>query len=150
MHSYLWSKDAMKEPWNTPEDFLSKLINVISNWRHILTLFFESYKHELLYTGIKAELHYAALLSGGWVLFGVPAFIPAFLPVYAYKLLANDPQVWGTLCHYNMEFAVLIPLAVIWFASLQSSWYQVRILIVAAILVHFINGALLDYRKSVW
>lgn len=67
--------------------------------------------------GIKSELHWAVLWSGGWAFFFQPLFLVMLLPVYLYKLLASDFQIWGILHHYSLEYAVILPIATLFAVS---------------------------------
>jgi len=90
------------------------------------------------------------LVSGGWTFYKNPIFLFALLPVYAYKLLSAEPQTWGTLAHYSMEFAVILPISFIWFMRRFSAPWAWRIGLVGAVLAHLMNYMLLERRLSIW
>ena len=77
---------------------------------------------------IKQELYIATLASGGWSLILQPIFLLILVPVYFYKFAAADCQIWGILHHYNMEFATILPIAVVWAVRKRSLWVQVSLL----------------------
>lgn len=55
------------------------------------------------------------------------------IPVYFYKFAASDCQIWGILHHYNMEFAVLLPIAVVWAVRKKPLWLQGSLLGLAVV-----------------
>lgn len=113
----------------------------------LIVLLFES-PHPL-YMGIKTELHGSVLLAGGWAFFlGAWPFLWILLPVYFYKLLAANYFMWGTVHHYSLEFALVLPLAVAWVVYQRKM--SPRLLMIGALLSHATNLALLDSRLSKW
>jgi hypothetical protein len=100
--------------------------------------------------GIKSELHLAVLVSGGWTFYKNLIFLFTLLPVYVYKLLTTDPQTWGTVMHYSMEFAVILPISLIWFMHRLSAPWAWRIGLIAAVLTHLMNYMLLERSFSIW
>ncbi len=72
--------------------------------------------------GIKSELHFFLLLSGGVFFFFKPAILWMALPILGQKLLNNDPVKWGVLYHYSIELVPLISLAL--FLSLKDFQFK--------------------------
>lgn len=75
-------------------------------------------------------------------------FLWMLLPVYAYKLLSANYFMWGTVHHYSLEFALVLPLAVAWAAHKQLK--PNRFLAIGALLAHLLSFVLLDSRFSKW
>ncbi|MEN3039998.1 MAG: DUF2079 domain-containing protein [Bacteroidia bacterium] len=115
----------------------------------VWTLLFDTPYPEMV--GVKPELHWTVLWSGGWSFVFQPVFLLLLLPVYMYKLLSADPLLWGTLYHYGMEFAAMLPIAVLWSAERWrgSAWFWI-FLVGGALGAHLMNISLLDSRYSKW
>ncbi|MBP6313119.1 MAG: DUF2079 domain-containing protein [Flavobacteriales bacterium] len=64
-------------------------------------------------TGLKLEFYFIILLSGAWALIRSWPFFLMTLPLLAQKMLHEDYTKWGLFAHYSIEFAVLLPLAII-------------------------------------
>ncbi|MCS7189033.1 MAG: DUF2079 domain-containing protein [Bacteroidia bacterium] len=122
------------------------LLRVLQRPQLIWSLLFES--PDVTYFGVKSELHWAVLWSGGWSFYAAPAFLWILLPIYLYKLLAANYFMWGTLHHYGLEFALILPLSVAWVArkSNRSRW----LLPAGAILSCIMGLSLLGHRYSKW
>ena len=153
---HLWASDNPFNPTAWPDKWHEKLCNIILNIRYLWTLFWtepctDFYGNPCWYLrGIKSELHLAVLVSGGWTFYKNPIFLFALLPVYSYKLLSAEPQTWGTIAHYSVEFAVTLPISLIWFMHrLSGRWIWITGLI-AAVLAHLMNYMLLERRLSIW
>ncbi len=117
----------------------------------IWSLLFESTHPDLATFGIKSELHWAVLWSGGWSFIFQPIFLILLIPVYLYKLLPDRYSIWGTLYHYNTEFAAILPIAVLWTAERwRGSWRFWVALIGGALGAHLMNFSLLDHCYSKW
>jgi uncharacterized membrane protein len=92
---------------------LEIIMSIIDKPSYVFSLFFESpLSNEALF-GIKSELHYFVLISGGFALLLRPSFLIMLLPIYAQKLLTNDVGFWGVNLQYSIEFAPIISLALI-------------------------------------
>ncbi len=125
---------------------LEILIQVLRKPKLLVVLLFES-PHPL-YMGVKTELHGSVLIAGGWAFLWAVPFLWMLLPVYAYKLLSANYFMWGTVHHYSLEFALVLPLAVAWAAHKQLK--PNRFLAIGALLAHLLNFMLLDSRFSKW
>lgn len=96
----------------TPFEILKTLL---SSPKYIFSLFFETpfQSTNLPYVGIKSELHFVVLLSGGICFLYRPYYLMMLLPIYAQKFLSNNYFFWGISCQYSIEFAPIIVLAVL-------------------------------------
>lgn len=153
LFSYLGAKDPVAILRNRiPEplhSFAEVARTLISRPQLIWTLLFESPYPEAL--GSKSELHWAVLWSGGWSFFWKPIALILLLPVYVYKLLPSNYQVWGTLHHYSTEFAAMLPIAVLWAAERWKGHYTLWLALVGGALgAHVMNLSLLPGRYSLW
>ncbi len=100
------------------------------------------------YAGIKSELYWSFLLSGGWAIWWAPILAWMFLPIFLYKMLAANYFMWGTLHHYSLEFAILTPILVVW--AFRENPLRRFILSLAALLAQIMQLSLLDSRVSKW
>ncbi|MCX7980467.1 MAG: DUF2079 domain-containing protein [Bacteroidia bacterium] len=91
---------------------LALLRNLLTRPQLVWTLLFESPTPEGV--GIKTETYWALLWSGGWVGLTNPIFLLVYAPVFLYKNLSADLQLWGTLTQYSMEFAITLPIFLLW------------------------------------
>lgn len=155
LYSHLASHDpiaVLQGRENRPEfSFIRVVRTILFRPQLIWSLLFESPYPEAFTFGIKSELHWSVLWSGGWSFAFQPLFLIMLLPVYLYKLLAIDYQLWGTLNHYSVEFAALLPIAVLWTAERwRGSWKFWGALVGGALGAHIMNISLLDHRYSKW
>jgi uncharacterized membrane protein len=89
------------------------IVSIINKSSYVFSLFFESPINNEAFFGIKSELHYFVLISGGFALILRPSFLIMLLPIYAQKLLTNDVGFWGVNLQYSIEFVPIISLALI-------------------------------------
>jgi hypothetical protein len=157
LYKHLWADNPL-----CPSVYASTLIEKVKfiacNWRYIWTLLWVEPPIEYMYGhtcqqlfGIKWETHMAIILSGGWTfLYNGLIFLFILLPVYIYKLLSMEPQMWGTMAHYSIEFAVVLPIALIW--SMRNSLPKLIPLIgfIGAFMAHLTNYLLMEKRFSLW
>ncbi|MCS7188563.1 MAG: DUF2079 domain-containing protein [Bacteroidia bacterium] len=151
LYAYLGAKDplAVVEGRETSVSFsfFSVVKTILLRPQFIWTLLFESPRLD----PSTFELHWAVLWSGGWSFAVEPAFLLLLLPVYLYKLLSADYLLWGTLYHYSMEFAAILPLAVLWTAERwKGRWPFYAVLVGGALGAHFMSFSLMDSRYSKW
>ncbi len=138
----------MEKGWQClPAEYsFSSLAKALARIQRVWTLLWESPHPD--YVGIKSELYWSFLWSGGWVVCWAPAFAWILLPIFLYKMLAANYFMWGTLHHYSLELAVMGPIMVAW------AWKgQVRRRLwvpIAALLAHLVQVSLLDSRTSKW
>jgi uncharacterized membrane protein len=119
---HLWSDNPFN-PTYYAEGFIGKVKQIIKNTRYLWAMLWETHIPDPDLRGIKSEIHLSVLLTGGWTFFTYPIFLFMLLPSYLYKMYPNSSNIWSILAHYNMEFAVLIPLSVIWFMSHRGRRY---------------------------
>lgn len=127
------------------------IINMISNPQKVFTLLFESDSSEKILLGIKGELHFMVLVSGGIALLYRPQFLLMLVPIYLQKMLTNDYVLWGINGHYSIEFAPIISIAMI--ESLNNikkvQWKYLAYLPVLYLTFHYTEGKL-ERRNSLW
>lgn len=125
------------------------LYTLLTRPQLIWTLLFESPIPEGI--GIKTETYWAFLWSGGWMAFRYPLILIAFAPVFLYKQLAADLQLWGILFQYSTEFALALPIfflqAILRWKNTQYFW---PIFIINIISSHGITYEMLVHPYSKW
>lgn len=123
---------------------------IITRPQYIFTLLFENHLNNAEGFGIKSELHYIVLLSGGFALFLKPQYLLMLLPVFAQKLFNNDFGKWGLNYQYSVELVPILTLALfVWLNSVSDN----RKLILTRIFVFiciFTTMSVLDSRVSKW
>lgn len=90
---------------------------IIKRPGYAFSLLFENPKPEEYLTGIKSELHFTFLISGGIILFLNPEFIFMLLPIYGQKLFNDDYGRWGLNAHYSIEFVPIMAIGIFWWIS---------------------------------
>ncbi|MES2779098.1 MAG: DUF2079 domain-containing protein [Bacteroidota bacterium] len=118
---------------------------------YLMQLIFQNHLGDAQYDGIKAELHYMILISGGILMLYRPAFIVMLIPIYAQKLFISDYTRWGINYHYSIEFVPIICTAsfVAIAAIKKEKWQLVAAGIVVAASL-FANIQKMDRRVSLW
>jgi uncharacterized membrane protein len=86
-------------------------LNAISHPRNLFTLLFENQLDFKEGYGLKTELHWFVLLSGGIALFYRPVFLLMLLPIYAQKMFISNMSMWGVYHQYSIEFVPILNLA---------------------------------------
>jgi uncharacterized membrane protein len=75
----------------------------------------------------KQEFLWALLFSGAWLWLRKPAFLVMALPLLMQKMWNKETAFWGMNNHYQVEFAALLSLALIFvfkeFASKNRYWF---------------------------
>lgn len=153
LFSYLGARNplaVMQGQAPSPEYSLAAIARtIISRPQLVWTLLLESPHPEAV--GVKAELHWSVLWSGGWSFLWKPVALVLLLPVYIYKLLAESYLIWGTLYQYSIEFAAILPIAVLWAAERWKGHYTFWLALAAGALgAHIMNLSLLSARYSLW
>ncbi len=138
LFQHLWSDNPFN-PTSYPPSFLGKVKQLLKNLPYLWAMLWEPHIPDLTLRGIKSELHLSVLLTGGWTFFAYPVFLIALLPTYLYKTYAHSQNIWSILAHYNMEFAVIIPISVIWFFSHKGRKYSIWAVPLMAIWVNVYN-----------
>ncbi len=115
------------------------------------TLLFENPGFEPFYAGIKSELHFSVLVSGGIFMLYRPQFAVMLISVYAQKLFMNDPTRWGINNHYSIEFVPIIVLATAVFIHEKTSG-KIKLILpfVIAAIAGFYTFTKLESRVSIW
>lgn len=85
--------------------------NILEKPGYLFSILFESYYADPGTHGIKSELHFSVLLSGGLLLLYRPQFLVMLIPIYLQKLFNSDPARWGINYHYSIEFVPVITAA---------------------------------------
>lgn len=95
--------------------------------------------------GIKSQLLFMFLVAGGFAVFRRPYLIVMLIPIYAQKMLADNPTFWGVDYQYSIEFVPIISLAVISlimsFKSIKITYLTVGLLIFSSV---YFNSKNLD------
>ena len=90
---------------------------ITSLFTHPLTIFralFEDIEQRHPFgTALKLEFYLLMILSGGWALFRRWAFLLMAMPLIAQKMLHWEMGNWGLFGQYSVEFAMVLPLAVV-------------------------------------
>lgn len=124
---------------------------MVSHPKYIFSLLFENYSGNELYTGIKSELHFMVLISGGYVLFYQPKFLIMLIPIYAQKLLSSNYGLWGINVQYSIEIAPILSLGLIGFLrNIKSDRIAYTLAILTTVLTIFYTYRTIETRKSKW
>ncbi|MFA6923221.1 MAG: DUF2079 domain-containing protein [Bacteroidales bacterium] len=99
------------------KNMLEAIKTCFSKPKYVFNLLFESPLNDPSTFGIKSELHYAVLLSGGIVLLWKPQFLIMLLPIFGQKLFNNDYGKWGVGGHYSIEFVPILTIALFWWIN---------------------------------
>jgi uncharacterized membrane protein len=127
------------------------LKNLVIHPKHTFSLLFESNVYEEIAFGIKSELHFMVLISGGFVFFFRPWFLFMLIPVYALKLFSSDYGFWGINNQYSIEFVPVLSVALTVFLSgLKSS--RTATLVASLTLAATVTFTLttMESRRSKW
>lgn len=130
------------------------VIEIITNlWRKpekfFVFLFEDTFKyHDGL--GVKSQLHFFILASGGIAFFRKPHFLVMLIPIYAQKFLTSEVVIWSIKHQYSIEFVPVISLAVIslvqHYKETKWSWAIVAFFIYTS--VHFNERNLFFLQKE--
>ena len=116
---------------------------------YVLGLLFNNIFNDPVYDGIKLELHFMVLVSGGICLFLRPVYLIMLIPIYAQKLFSNDYSLWGLNHQYSIEFVPIISLAFLDFLKrLKRYRYHFALAITVLTIIFNINS--INHRKSKW
>ncbi len=101
-------------------------------------------------TGLKGELLFLVLVSGGFAFFRKPHFLVMLIPIYAQKMLSHDTIMWGFDHQYSIEFVPVISLAVISLiaAYKETKWSWIIMLLLIYSSVHFNQRNLRFLKKK--
>jgi len=133
------------------KDFGDAILTILTRPGFIFSLIFENHVSDPVAFGIKSELHFVVLLSGGVFLFFKPRYLIMLIPIYAQKLLNDDFGKWGINYQYSIEFVpVLTIVAFSWIHDLKNPkrrYLFAYLLITASILT---TSSVLEKRISTW
>ncbi len=141
--------DSMyKSLGTTPSEIIG---NVINKPGYLFSLLFENYSSEGLYNGIKSELHFSVLISGGIFMLYRPQFLVMLIPIYAQKLFNTDPARWGINYHYSIEFVpVLTACTAVFITSIKNIKTQTYLAFGVALCTFYYTISKMDSRVSIW
>lgn len=142
--------DSMyKSLGTTPREILG---NVINKPGYLFSLLFENYSGEALFNGIKSELHFSVLISGGIFMLYKPQFLVMLIPIYAQKLFNTDAARWGINYHYSIEFVpVLTACTAVFITSLNTlDKYKNYLGFLVAVVTFYYTFSKMDNRVSIW
>ena len=130
---------------NTIPEILNTIIQKPS---YVFSLLFENTTDSLNNYGIKSQLHFMVLISGGFALFYKPRFLLMLAPIYAQKLLTNNTGFWGVHLQYSIEFIPIISISLIhFFSQVNLSKIYLYILAVATMfLTYFYTYDVIEER----
>jgi len=133
-------------------DSLAEIISsMFRNPKYIFTLLFESPLKDPTTFGIKSELHFMVLVSGGFALLYRPYYLVMLMPIYAQKLLTNDFVFWGINIQYSIEFVPILTLCFTDFLQkFKSTKLVYGIAIIVTLLTIFYTFRIIEQRKSLW
>ena len=133
---------------NSITEIVSTLIH---HPKYIFSLLFESPLNDGISFGIKSELHFMVLISGGFALLYRPYYLIMLIPIYAQKFLANDFGFWGINSQYSIEFVPILSLCLSDFLSNRKSMKRVYgVAIITTLTTIFFTLKTIEKRTSLW
>ena len=133
------------------DSYGSIITNLLTQPRLIYEALFMNITGDTTFDGIKTELYLVLLFSGAWALLVRPWYLLMAVPIFAQKLLANDPTFWGINYQYSIEFAPLLCLAVFeTILLLKKRKNRQRLALAVLALTFLTTGSTLINRKSKW
>ena len=127
------------------------MLKIIQDPKYIFSLLFESPLDDKSYFGIKSELHFMVLVSGGFALFYRPYYLFMLIPIYAEKLLSSDHGVWGINSQYAIEFVPILSLSLTDFLlKIKSTNVACRIAIITTISTLFFTNQTIASKRNQW
>jgi len=128
------------------------LYNLFCNPKYIFRLLFENHTNEPFFNGIKLELHFMILVSGGLALLYKPQFLIMLLPIYAQKLFHSSFIKWGINYQYSIEFAPILTIAFFyWIYSLSKSEKHKKYLLIGGTIICLLATiSVVPKRTSKW
>lgn len=128
------------------------IVTLLTKPQYVMSLMFENQSGDPTYNGIKFELHWVVLLSGGFVFFKKPQFLVMLIPIYMQKMLNDSYGKWGINLQYSIEFAPILTFGFFYWI-IVSNYVQKHkkiILIAGTALCLITSIAKLDSRTSKW
>lgn len=128
------------------------LVTMLTKPQYVLSLMFENTTGDPTYNGIKFELHWVVLLSGGFVFFKKPQFLIMLIPIYMQKMLNSSYGKWGLNSQYSVEFAPILTFGLFYWIifSNYAQKHKKQILIAGTVLCLVTSMAKIDSRTSKW
>ncbi|WP_018342950.1 DUF2079 domain-containing protein [Cytophaga aurantiaca] len=131
--------------------FSEIILSILKNPKYIFSLFFESTSTDPITTGIKSELHFMVLISGGFALLYRPYYLVMLIPIYAQKLLTTDYGFWGINNQYSIEF---VPILTLCLSDLLLKIKPIKLIYAITLATVFLTAAYtiqtIRTRKSIW
>lgn len=132
---------------STPQQIFENLVNKPG---YLFSQLFENYK-DPYYNGIKSELHFSVLISGGIFLLYRPQFLVILIPIYLQKLFNSDPARWGINYHYSIEFVPVLTIATaVFFHDVKREGIKKYAPYLIAVVTLVYTIAKIDSRVSTW
>lgn len=132
---------------STPQQILENLVNKPG---YLFSVLFENYG-DPYYNGIKSELHFSVLISGGIFLLYRPQFLVMLIPIYLQKLFNSDPARWGINYHYSIEFVPVLTIATaVFFHDLKQEGIKKYVPYFIAVITLWYTISKMDRRVSTW
>ncbi len=132
-------------------NFTEALITIITKPLYILKVLFVNHLNEPIADGIKMELHYMVLLSGGFVMLWKPHYIIMLIPIYMQKLLSDDFSRWGINYQYSIEFVPILTIALFTYLISIKKKKWVYLITIGLVLLTFVSAIVkIDSRVSKW
>lgn len=117
----------------------------------IIKYLFVNHLDEARFNGVKGELHLMVLVSGGFAFFFRPQWLVMLIPIYAQKLLHDDPQKWGINLQYSIEFVPILTFALFELIVKLTKHQIKKIVIFSSVILAMVFHAIkLEDRRSVW
>lgn len=123
-------------------------LNVIRHPINAIELFYKSHVQPDADEIIKQEFLWAILLSGAWSFIFNPSFLLMSLPLLMQKLWNKETAFWGVNYHYQIEFATLITLALLFVLKTIKSKWGIPILSLVVVLSTLTTYRLMQSRHA--
>ena len=133
------------------DNFSGAIKTIYTKPIYVFGLLFKNHLNDPVYNGIKAELHYITLLSGGIILIFRPQYLIMLLPIFAQKLFNDDYQKWGLNLQYSIEFVPILTIAVFsWIHKLNNNKRKIILGYIFVIVCIITTFSTLNSRVSKW
>lgn len=133
------------------KNFSEAITTIITKPRYTFNILFENHLKDAIANGIKSELHFTILFSGGFVLLLRPQYLVMLAPIYAQKLFNDDFGKWGLNAQYSIEFAPILTIALFnWLLDFKESKKKMYLSIGFTVLTLYTTLASIDNRVSKW
>jgi uncharacterized membrane protein len=129
---------------NVKEVFLTVITHPINAFE----LFYKSHIQPDADEIIKQEFLWAILLAGAWAFLLNPAFLIMSLPLLMQKLWNKETAFWGVNYHYQIEFAALISMALLFVLKPVKIKWRVPTLVLLIFLSALTSYSLMQQRHA--